>query len=80
MNGWVAIEHDTGIEHSERVGEPLAAEHGMLPVRAAVADPERMCAWESDPAPWVARMLAAAEFLGELGQHRAVLPAPGPPG
>ena len=61
-------------------GEPLAADHGMLPVRAAVADPERMCAWESDPAPWVARMLAAAEFLGELGQHRAVLPAPGPPG
>jgi hypothetical protein len=23
-----------------------------------------MSAWEADPAPWVARMLAAAEFLG----------------
>jgi O-succinylbenzoate synthase len=61
-------------------GQPLAAEHGTLPVRAAVVDPERMSAWESDPAPWVARMLAAAEFLGDLGQHRATLPAPGPPG
>jgi len=43
---------------------PLTARDGMLPVRAAAADPERMAAWESDPAPWVARMLAAAEFLG----------------
>ena len=46
-------------------GEPLTADDGMLPVRAAVADPERMSAWESDPAPWVARMLAAAEFAGD---------------
>jgi O-succinylbenzoate synthase len=45
--------------------EPLAAEAGWLPVRQAVADSERMAAWESDPAPWIARMLAAAEFLGE---------------
>src|SRR5450755_1535497 len=60
--------------------QPLTAEHGTLPVRAAVADPERMSAWESDPAPWVARMLAAAEFLGDLGQSRAMLPASGPPG
>jgi o-succinylbenzoate synthase len=44
--------------------EPLAAEAGTLPLRAAVPHPERMSAWESDPAPWVARMLAAAEFLG----------------
>jgi hypothetical protein len=42
---------------------PLTAEAGTLPVRAAVADPERLSAWEADPAPWVARMLAAAEFL-----------------
>ena len=60
--------------------QPLAAEHGTLPVRAADMDPERMSAWESDPAPWVARMLAAAEFLGELWQSRAVLAAAGPPG
>ena len=26
----------------------------------AIPDPERLAAWESDPAPWVARMLAAA--------------------
>jgi O-succinylbenzoate synthase len=44
--------------------EPLAAEHGTLPVRAAAPDPERLSAWAADPAPWVARMLAAAEFLG----------------
>ena len=44
--------------------EPLAAEAGTLPLRAAVPDPERLSVWESDPAPWAARMLAAAEFLG----------------
>ena len=44
--------------------EPLAAEDGTLPVRACVPDPGRLSAWEADPAPWVARMLAAAEFLG----------------
>jgi o-succinylbenzoate synthase len=44
--------------------EPLLAEHGTLPVRPAAADPERLSAWEADPGPWTARMLAAAEFLG----------------
>ena len=44
--------------------EPLAAEDGALPVRACVPVPERLSAWEADPAPWVARMVAAAEFLG----------------
>ena len=43
---------------------PLAAEGGTLPVRACCPDPEPAAAWESDPAPWVDRMLAAAEFLG----------------
>jgi o-succinylbenzoate synthase len=43
--------------------QPLAAEDGTLPVRAPVVDPERISAWETDPAPWIARMLAAAEFL-----------------
>ncbi len=43
---------------------PLAARDGALPVRAAPADPQRMSAWAADPAPWVARMLAAARFLG----------------
>jgi o-succinylbenzoate synthase len=44
--------------------EPLAAEDGTLPVRGCVPDPGRLSAWASDPAPWVARMRAAAEFLG----------------
>ena len=44
--------------------EPLAAEQGTLPARPAVPDPERLSAWEADPGPWTARMLAAAEFLG----------------
>ena len=44
--------------------EPLAAEDGTLPVRSCVPDPGRLSAWASDPAPWVARMRAAAEFLG----------------
>jgi o-succinylbenzoate synthase len=43
---------------------PLAADGGTLPVRAAVPDPGRLSAWETDPAPWRARMIAAAEFLG----------------
>jgi O-succinylbenzoate synthase len=43
---------------------PLAAEDGMLPVRAAAVDPGRLSAYEADPSPWVARMRAAAEFLG----------------
>jgi O-succinylbenzoate synthase len=45
-------------------GEPLTSADGTLPVRASVIpDPERLSAWESDPAPWIARMRAAAEFL-----------------
>jgi O-succinylbenzoate synthase len=43
---------------------PLAAEDGTLPVRRADVDPARLSAYEADPAPWVARMRAAAEFLG----------------
>ena len=53
--------------------EPLAAQDGMLPVRAAAADPGQLSAWEADPAPWRARMLAAAEFLPGV-------PVPAPPG
>ena len=40
--------------------EPLAERDGALPVRAAAADPERLAGWGADPAPWRARMLAAA--------------------
>jgi O-succinylbenzoate synthase len=43
---------------------PLAEQDGMLPVRCAAPDPERLAAVESDPAPWQSRMAAAGEFLG----------------
>ena len=38
-----------------RIAPPMAP--------AAVPDPGRLAAWESDPAPWADRMLAAARFL-----------------
>jgi O-succinylbenzoate synthase len=43
---------------------PLLPDAGMLPLRPAVIDPERIAAWECDPRPWRERALAAAEFLG----------------
>jgi O-succinylbenzoate synthase len=44
--------------------DPLAAAGGFLPVRAAVPDPAQLARWEVDPAPWRARMAAAAAELG----------------
>jgi O-succinylbenzoate synthase len=44
-------------------GEPLVAAGGELPVRRPTVDPARLAGWEADPAPWRARMLAAAEYL-----------------
>ncbi len=46
------------------VASPLLPEAGRLPVRAVQVDGERLEAWETDPAPWRERALAAAEFLG----------------
>ncbi len=43
---------------------PLVPVAGELPVRAAVPDAGRLAAFQSDPAPWRARMTAAAQFLG----------------
>ena len=62
------LPHDCGLATmslltGDVTADPLAASGGMLPVRAAAADPGRLAAWESDPAPWTERMLAAAEFL-----------------
>jgi o-succinylbenzoate synthase len=42
---------------------PLVERDGMLPVRRAEVDPARLAACRADPAPWVARMQAAAEYL-----------------
>jgi O-succinylbenzoate synthase len=44
--------------------DPLVPAGGALPVRAAVPDPARLGAFETDPAPWRARISAAAQFLG----------------
>jgi o-succinylbenzoate synthase len=43
---------------------PLVPVAGELPVRTAVPDAARMAAFRSDPAPWRARMAAAAQYLG----------------
>ena len=43
---------------------PLLPDDGALRVRAVDADDEALAAWETDPEPWRARALAAAEFLG----------------
>jgi O-succinylbenzoate synthase len=45
-------------------GEPLAEAGGTLPVARPDLDAKRFAAWETDPAPWRARMLAAAQHLG----------------
>ena len=47
--------------------DPLAARDGFLPVRTAVPDPQQLARWEVDPAPWRARMAAAAAVLGLPG-------------
>jgi O-succinylbenzoate synthase len=44
--------------------EPLAETGGELPVRMAVPDPAELERWAADPAPWRARMAAAAAELG----------------
>jgi O-succinylbenzoate synthase len=44
--------------------EPLAEAGGELPVRPAAADPAALDRWAADPAPWRARMAAAAAELG----------------
>jgi O-succinylbenzoate synthase len=45
--------------------DPLIAVAGELPVRPAVVDPGELARWEVDPSDWLARLLAAAEFLPE---------------
>ena len=42
---------------------PLVAQDGALPVRRPAVDAERLAACEADPAPWRARMMAAAPYL-----------------
>ncbi len=47
--------------------DPLAEQAGELPVRGAAVDAEQLSRWETDPAPWRARMAAAAAELGLPG-------------
>jgi O-succinylbenzoate synthase len=42
---------------------PLSEQAGMLPVARPGVDAARLTAWETDPAPWRARALAAARYL-----------------
>jgi O-succinylbenzoate synthase len=44
-------------------GEPLAEEGGTLPVTRPGLDASRLAEWETDPAPWRSRALAAARQL-----------------
>jgi o-succinylbenzoate synthase len=43
--------------------EPLLPRGGFLPVRGCDIDPVQLARFEADPAPWRARVLAAAEYL-----------------
>jgi O-succinylbenzoate synthase len=43
---------------------PLAAAGGALPAVRPAVDEERLAAFEADPAPWRARLMAAARYLG----------------
>ena len=44
-------------------GAPLAGRGGVLPVARPAVDTARLAEWETDPAPWRARALAAARYL-----------------
>ena len=47
--------------------QPLAAAGGMLPVRRPDFSAQRFAAWQIDPTPWRARVVAAAQHLGGPG-------------
>jgi len=44
--------------------DPLTESGGELPVRRPAVDAAELARWETDPAPWRQRALAAAEYLG----------------
>jgi O-succinylbenzoate synthase len=43
--------------------DPLIASGGALPVRRPAVDLAELAAWETDPAPWRERAVAAAAYL-----------------
>jgi hypothetical protein len=46
---------------------PLREAGGVLPAARPAVDPQRLAEFEADPAPWRARLLAAARYLGPPG-------------
>jgi o-succinylbenzoate synthase len=46
--------------------DPLTETGGTLPVRRPEADPAALAQWETDPEPWRARALAAAQHLPDV--------------
>ncbi len=44
-------------------GQPLAEQDGLLTARRPALDEERLARWQADPAPWRARLAAAAGYL-----------------
>jgi O-succinylbenzoate synthase len=57
--------------------DPLAERAGSVPVRSAVPDPARLAQFEADPAPWRARISAAAAFLTDAFLTDAQFPGAG---
>ena len=62
------LDYDCGLAtmtmlEGDVTADPLLPDRGALPVRPVVVDAGRLAAFESDPEPWRARVLAAAEFL-----------------
>ena len=58
---------------------PLREAGGVLPAARPAVDPRRLAAFEADPAPWRARLLAAARYLGPHGSPPGGDPPPGDP-
>ena len=57
---------------------PLTPEAGELLVRRPAVDPVQLARWETDPAPWRDRAMAAARFLGETQPGRQAAPQSAP--
>jgi O-succinylbenzoate synthase len=51
--------------------DPLTESGGTLPVRRPPVDPAALARWETDPAPWRERALAAARHLDEARDRDA---------
>ncbi|HEY1622051.1 MAG TPA: o-succinylbenzoate synthase [Streptosporangiaceae bacterium] len=80
-----SLEHACGLATmslltGDVTAEPLAQRGGLLRARRADPDPGELARWEIDPAPWRARMAAAARVLGlpQTALPQTALPGAGP--